>query len=217
MHILNKCRNIFIDFDGVVVDSNKFKEKAIEKSIFKIAGKNQKSIKAINYFNVNAGVSRHKKLSLFFNSHDTSSIMKIYSQECINFFTVNPPTIGLNEFLNCIKKSNSLIKIYILSGGEENEIKLFLKKNNLLKFFEGILGSEQSKSDHLKNLKAKENDIFIGDSKNDLKVSLQIGLKFILFEKYKSFKSFPSQELINGNVYIRTKNFQTLINNLCYE
>ena len=125
--------------------------------------------------------------------------------------------MGFNEFLYFIKKNNSLIKIYILSGGEENEIKLFLKKNNLLTFFEGILGSEQSKSDHLKNLKAKENDIFIGDSKNDLKVSLQIGLKFILFEKYKSFKSFPSQELINGNVYIRTKNFQSLINNLCYE
>ena len=53
MQILNKCRNIFIDFDGVVVDSNKFKEKAIEESIFKIAGRNQKSIDAIDYFNKN--------------------------------------------------------------------------------------------------------------------------------------------------------------------
>ena len=217
MNILNQCNNIFIDFDGVVVDSNKFKEKAIEKSIFEIVGKNQTSIRAINYFNENAGISRHKKLSIFFDSYDTSAILKIYSQECINFFKIKTPTIGLDKFLTCIKQSNSLIKTYILSGGEENEIKLFLEKNNLLKFFEGILGSEQSKFNHLKNLKAKENDIFVGDSKNDLKVSLQIGLKFILFEKYKSFKSFPSQDLINGNVYIRTKNFQTLVNNFCYE
>ena len=216
MNILNQCKNIFIDFDGVIVDSNKFKEKAIEKSIFKIAGKNQKSINAINYFNINAGISRHKKLSVFFNLEDTSAIMRIYSQECVNFFTIKTPTKGLHEFLNCIKQNNSLTKIYILSGGERSEIKLFLKNNNLLKFFEGILGSEQSKSDHLLNLKAKENDIFIGDSKNDLKVSLQSGLKFILFEEYKSFNSFPSQELINGNVYIRTKNFQTLINNFCH-
>ncbi len=216
MNILNQCENIFIDFDGVVVDSNEFKEKAIEKSIFAIIGKNQKSIDAINYFNINAGLSRHKKLSKFFNSDDVAEIMKIYSQKCINFFSIKTPTIGLDEFLDYIKRNNSLIKIYILSGGEESEIKLFLKKNYLLDFFEGILGSEQSKSDHLKNLKAKENDIFIGDSKNDLKVSLQRGIKFILFENYKSLNSFPSQELINGNVYVRTKNFQTLINNLCY-
>ena len=37
MHILNKWRNIFIDFEGVVFDSNKFKENAIEKSMSKIA------------------------------------------------------------------------------------------------------------------------------------------------------------------------------------
>ena len=210
-------RNIFIDFDGVIVDSNKFKEKAIEKSIFAITGRNQKSIDAINYFNINAGISRHKKLSKFFNLDDVSAIMKIYSKECIKFFTIKTPTTGLDEFLDYIKQNNSLIKIYILSGGEKSEIKLFLKKNYLFNFFEDILGSEQSKSDHLKNLRAKENDIFIGDSKNDLKVSLQNGIRFILFEKYKSLKSFPSQDQINGNVYKRTKNFQTLIKNFCYE
>ena len=32
MSILEKCEKIFIDFDGVVVDSNHFKEKAIQKS-----------------------------------------------------------------------------------------------------------------------------------------------------------------------------------------
>ena len=143
--------------------------------------------------------------------------MKIYSQECIDFFTTETPTIGLNDFLNFIKQKNSLIKIYILSGGEESEIKIFLKKNYLIKFFEDILGSEQSKSNHLKNLKANANDIFIGDSKNDLKVSLQSGVKFILFEQYKSINAFPSQELINGNVYLRTKNFKTLINSFYYE
>ena len=42
MTILHKCKNIFIDFDGVIVDSNKFKEKAIEKSIFKLSGNNKK-------------------------------------------------------------------------------------------------------------------------------------------------------------------------------
>ena len=63
---LEKCNKVFIDFDGVIVDSNKFKELAIEKSIYKIIGRNNKSIEAINYFNINAGISREIKLSLFF-------------------------------------------------------------------------------------------------------------------------------------------------------
>ena len=211
MNIFDQCKKIFIDFDGVVVDSNHFKEKAIQNSIFKLVGKNQKSIDAINYFNINAGISRHKKLSKFFSSSEIFKIMKIYGSECNNFYTMTSPTIGFNTFLESIKKTNCLIKIYILSGGEKNEIKFFLEKNNLIKFFEEILGSEKSKSKHLEDKQASENDIFIGDSKNDLKASTKSGLKFILFEQYKSLKSFPSEEQINDNVYIRTKNFKTLI------
>ena len=140
--------------------------------------------------------------------------MKIYSKECNHFFSIATPTMGLRNFLDFIKIKKSQIKIFILSGGEKNEIKIFLKNNHLLKFFDDVLGSEKNKYDHLKNKQASVNDIFIGDSKNDLQVSLRSGLNFILFEQYKSLRSFPSEELIKDNVYIRTKNFQTLINNL---
>ena len=212
MCLLYKCKNIFIDFDGVIVDSNKFKEEAIEKSIQKLFGNNKKSKEAVNYFNANAGISRKKKLSKFFNEQEVLEIMKIYSVQCDNFFSKATPTEGLVSFLNYIQLQNKNIKIYVLSGGEKNEINLFLKQNKIIQFFEEILSSEKNKLDHLKNKQATENDIFIGDSKNDLKVSLQSGICFILFEGYKSLKSFPSSEKINEDVYIRTENFQTLIN-----
>ena len=211
MTILHKCKNIFIDFDGVIVDSNKFKEKAIEKSIFKLSGNNKKREEAINYFNANAGISRKKKLSKFFDERDVLEIMKMYSEECDNFFSSAIPTDGLVSFLKYIQLRHKNIKIYILSGGEKNEINLFLKKNNLLQFFEDILSSEQSKLDHMKEIKVSINDIFIGDSKNDLKTSLQSGINFVLFEGYKSLESFPSETLIKKNNLIRTKNFRTLL------
>ena len=211
MHNLKKCKKIFFDFDGVIVDSNKFKEKAIEKSIFKLSGNNKKREEAINYFNANAGISRKKKLSKFFDERDVLEIMKIYSEECDNFFSSAIPTDGLVSFLKYIQLRHKNIKIYILSGGEKNEINLFLKKNNLLQFFEDILSSEQSKLDHIKEIKVSINDIFIGDSKNDLKTSLQSGINFVLFEGYKSLESFPSETLIKKNNLIRTKNFRTLL------
>ena len=43
---LEICKKIFIDFDGVIVDSNKFKEIAIEKSIYDAIGINKKSKEA---------------------------------------------------------------------------------------------------------------------------------------------------------------------------
>ena len=88
---------------------------------------------------------------------------------------------------------------------------MFLDKNKLLYFFEGILASEKSKSIHLEEKLVSNDDIFIGDSKNDLNTSLKVGLKFILIEEYKSVASFPEDSLIKDKVFLNTKNFESLI------
>ena len=207
-------KNLFIDFDGVIVDSNKFKEIAIEKLILKLLGANEKNTKAINFFNINAGISREKKLSKFFKDEDVSKILKLYAEECNYFFSKAHSTDGLNEFLGIIKNKNKNLKIFVLSGGEKKEIIFFLKKNLLLKFFDEILASEKNKLDHLIEKQVSDNDIFIGDSSNDLKAALKIGLKFILFGKYKSLKSFPSKYLIRDHVLFETSNFRSLINEI---
>ena len=119
---------------------------------------------------------------------------------------------GLREFLEDIRVKYKNINLYILSGGEKEEITLFLRKNLIFDYFEDVLASEKSKLDHLKDKDVSENDIFIGDSKNDLKTALQLDLKFILFAKYKSFESFPSKESIKDNVLLETENFKSILN-----
>ncbi len=204
-------KKIFIDFDGVIVDSNEFKETAIKNSIFKLLGRNEKTLEAINYFNVNAGIARNFKLSKFFNEETVSQILKIYSEECFNFFTKTTPTLGCREFLDYVKCIDNNIKFYVLSGGEKGEIEFFLKKNLLLDYFEEILASEKNKVDHLKEKGVSKNDIFIGDSNNDLKVALKIDINFILFRKYRSLKSFPSKQSIDNHFFLETDNFKSLI------
>lgn len=211
---LDNCKLIFIDFDGVIVDSNNFKEVAIKKSIYDEMGKNKRSNEALKYFNKFAGVSRKIKLSKFFNNDDSYRILKKYSFLCENFFNKEIPTIGLIEFLDYIENNFKNINIFILSGGEKKEIESFLLKNNLLKYFADILSSEKSKQVHLEDIKATKNDIFIGDSLSDVKASLKIGIQFILLEDYKSNASFPSEKIINDNVLFRTNNFKTLLGKL---
>ena len=211
---LKICNKVFIDFDGVIVDSNKFKELAIEKSIYKIIGKNNKSIEAINYFNINAGMSREIKLSLFFSKNIVNKILKLYSMECNNFFLKVNPTNGLDAFLKYLKNNHKKLKIFILSGGDQKEINSFLKRHYLISYFDEILASNKSKINHLRDKQVCQNDIFIGDSIGDLNSSLEFGLKFILFEGYKSKKSFPDRELIKQNVFLKTKNFVTLLDKI---
>ena len=63
--ISKNTRKIFLDFDGVLVDSNKYKEISIEKSI-KFYEKNLEIIKnSVGFFNANAGLAREGKLRKF--------------------------------------------------------------------------------------------------------------------------------------------------------
>ena len=211
------CKNIFIDFDGVIVDSNEFKEKAIEESISKLFGNHKKSIEAIDYFNINAGLSRNYKLSKFYNKNQVSQIMKLYGQKCKNFFLKANPTLGFEKFVKYINKNHKNIKIFVLSGGEETEIISFLRRHYLLKYFEEILASKKSKLLHLKNKQVATNDIFIGDSHNDLMASLSVGMKFILIEEYKSLKSYPKEDLIKHNGFLKIKNFESIMKKLSDE
>ena len=211
---LRKCKKLFIDFDGVIVDSNKFKEIAIKKSIFKLLGKNKRNIEVINYFNKNAGISRKIKLKKFYDDKQVLKILEIYTKECQKFFFQAKPSNGLEAFIDYLKNNFKNIKIYILSGGEDFEIRDFLKNNFLLKYFEDILASNQSKIAHLRSLEVTENDIFIGDSHNDLKAAIKVGIKFILIEEYKSLNSFPSKALIKKNAFLQTENFKSLMDQI---
>ena len=125
---LQKCEKLFIDFDGVIVDSNKFKELAIEKSIYKFMGINKTSIEAINYFNINAGVSRVKKLSLFYDDAIVKKILDSYSEQCRVFSSGNTNKRIKKAFFNIKKKNQNHIKIFILSGGEKKRFIYFLRK-----------------------------------------------------------------------------------------
>lgn len=207
---LEKCKKVFIDFDGVVVDSNRFKELAIERSVYKLLKRKESANKAIDYFNQNAGKSRKKKLLLFFEEKLVLKIMELYSRECEEFFQKAIPTKGFKDFILSIKNKKNNILLYILSGGEKQEIETFLLKNNLLEFFDDVLSSDKEKLDHLKEIKVSRDDIFIGDSQNDLHAAKNAGLNFILMEEFKSKESYPSEELIKANVFLKTKNFVTL-------
>ncbi|MAR84916.1 MAG: hypothetical protein CL869_01810 [Cytophagia bacterium] len=211
--ISKNFENIFIDFDGVILDSNKFKEEAIENVIFDLFGKYDYNRKAIKYFNEFAGIGRKKKLLKFFNEDEVVNILNLYNSKCKNYLTHAKPTIGFKDFLIYFKNEFKNTNLYILSGSESNEIEYFLRKNFILNYFRGILASEKSKLNHLLSMTLKSDDIFIGDSKSDLKAAMFVNMQFILMEGFRSDNSYPAENNSYKNIY-KTENFFTLLNYL---
>ena len=201
LDISKNTKNILIDFDGVLVDSNKFKESAIEKSILSLFDKNERIIKSISYFNKYAGLSREKKLLRFFETKDVKKIMVNYGLLCREFYSITKPTFGSLKFLNQLKFEFPYLNLFILSGGEKDEILTFLKKNKLIHFFSGLLCSEDSKSRHIEKNNFSSNDIFFGDSKSDLYAAKENNIKFIYISEFSSKNSRPNQnELVYASL-----------------
>ena len=212
----NFCQNLFIDFDGVIVDSNLIKEKLISQSINYIDNENEINDYAIDYFNKNAGIDRIKKLEKFYEKDIVEKIAANYSKNFRKIIPKLKPTKCFIEFIEYFKNQRPNIKIYILSGGDKNEIKEFLEINKLSFYFDDILSSEKSKFEHLEFLKAKSDDIFIGDSNKDLEAAKAFNLNFILMEGYKSLESFPKELLLEKDEILRVLNFCSLLA-LCKE
>ena len=189
LFITENTKNIFFDFDGVLVDSNKSKEISIKKAIQNNCNDKKKIIDALTFFNKYAGISREKKLKKFFQPKVIKKIMDDYSLLCYEFYEVANPTKGSYEFIQNLSKLTQKINLFILSGGEKGEIKRFIKRNNMNHFFKGILSSEDNKINHIKKTKPSEDDIFFGDTFSDLNASRKSRINFVYVYGFKSKKS----------------------------
>ena len=106
-------KKIFLDFDGVIVNSNYFKEMAISDSIFEVVDNSKLNNEAINYFNEFAGLGRNVKLNRFFSTKEVASILALYNLKCTEFYLSSLPTLGCISLLKKIKFINSKVKIYM--------------------------------------------------------------------------------------------------------
>ena len=140
-------KQIFIDFDGVICDTNRIKKNNIFNATKKVT--DLKTAKLFtNYFISNNGLPREYKLNLFFKDK------KIEYLILTEYILLNKNLIhadiasGLENFLKKNKQSN----IYILSGGSLEEITEFLKFKSIDKYFTKILCGPLTKKENFRLL-----------------------------------------------------------------
>lgn len=185
---MKKYKAIIFDYDGVLAESNEIKTDAF-RQIFKDE-EFEKVDKFVKYHKENEGVSRVEKIKFFYKSILKNKILKknieIKAKEFSNIVQKKivkcEKVKGSNEFL---KKNFKKINLFISTGTPEEEIIRILKKTNIYDLFKTVLGSPNTKKQHISfilknnNLSPKE-VVFIGDSKTDYCAAKSFDMDFIL-------------------------------------
>lgn len=177
--------NIFIDCDGVILDSNHIKESNISQVLTKHLS-NQILTECLEYFNANPGIPREEKLRKYIQSeHLLSKILDEYNTLNLKSLQNAKLVDGVLDFLNAMRKKGK--KVYMVSGGSEDELLSIFSNKNLLHYFDEILGGPKSKAENIRLLNYQGNSIFIGDSQLDLEVASFYKMDFIFVSGYTNY------------------------------
>lgn len=180
---------VILDCDGVIFDSNLLKVEAFRNALVNYP---VKTVEAFSkYFKNNFGISRYHHVKVFiedflnqkFDEDLYQSILKNYSDSCKVLYSETNYTDSLLEFLQYYKNK----KLYVASGGDEEELNEVFRTKNIHHYFEEILGSPRNKRDLVAEIilqNPKKKILMIGDAKSDFLASQANSIDFIYMNKY---------------------------------
>ena len=203
-------KNIFFDFDGVIIDSMPVREYGF-RTIFQDFDAKLVD-RLIEFHELNGGLSRFVKIRFFFeellNTSINDNAIITYAD---NFSTLMKEKLTNNKYLiketvDFLSNNYKQYNLHIVSGSEENELRYLCEKLNIAIYFKSIHGSPTHKNKLVENLFI-ENDynknetILIGDSINDYDAAYINGINFygynntelkeksyIYIDSFKNFK-----------------------------
>jgi len=184
---MKNFKNIFWDFDGVIIDSMAIREKGF-REIF--SGYDSILVdKLIAYHECNGGLSRFVKIRYFYEEILRISI----DDETINSLAKNFSHIMRRDLINkdflikdsvdFIEKTKNIFNFHIASGSEHEELNFLCKALEIDEFFVTINGSPEEKNKiiasliELNNYKKNETMV-IGDSINDFDAAVYNNISF---------------------------------------
>ena len=201
-----KVEQIIFDFDGVIVDSHKIKDRGFYELFSKYGKKIAKKIQLYHLNNI--GKSRFlkfnyilknilkqkpskKKIKMLSNQFDKITIKKIIKLKTVP------------HLLTFLKNNNNELIYHISTGTPQDLIIKILKKKNLFSYFEKICGSPSPKINHIKEIKKnRKKTLFIGDSYEDYLSCKKTKTPFILREHNENKKIFENKK------FFKIKNFK---------
>ena len=204
MNNIKKYKSLIFDCDGVILNSNKLKIEAFRKILQKF---NPIAVEElINYLKNNFGTSRYVLLDMFLKNivlkyeknhlkedEDIKKLIQDYSNESkILLFNSE-----VAKDLKKLREVTSNIPWFIVSGGDQEELREVFKYKKLYHYFNGgIYGSPKKKIDiikhHIQKGIIKHPALMIGDSKLDHLAAKHNQIDFIFASEWSCFRDYAS-------------------------
>ena len=194
---LSKYKNVILDFDGVILDANS--QRKLNMKLVLDENLNQElSILTYDYFSKNSGVSRNVKLGKFIKDKFVlNKVLKEYYELNLSTLPKCQLVKGVKEF---IMKYHNSKKIFILTGADEEEVKILVSDKNLNNYIFYLGGGPKSKIQHLKEIQLEGDTIFFGDSKYDNFTASEYKFDFVFVNGYTNTKEKNLEYSLIGKV-----------------
>ena len=191
---ISSYKSIIFDCDGVILNSNQIKTEAFYQTVLPYG--EDLARKFVSYHRENGGISRNKKFQYFIeniaattpNDLEMTELLSRYASIVVEALT----KCEICEDLEILRKQNMGVKWFVVSGGNELEIKEVFKKKNIIQFFDGgIFGSPKSKDCIFQTLTGENvidfPAIYLGDSRYDHEVASKYLIDFLFIHGWTEF------------------------------
>tara|TARA_Y100001934_G_C12127257_1_gene666082 strand:+ start:156 stop:803 length:648 start_codon:yes stop_codon:yes gene_type:complete len=190
---------IFLDFDGVIVESTKIKSEAFQE----LYAQHKNVLEYImDYHAAHEGISRYEKirychkefLGISLSDEELETLTEKYSllvKQAVIDCDVVP---GALEFLRLY---SSRAPFFLISGTPEEELRDIMLERALARYFVSIHGSPRKKAPTINELIGlhqldKKRCLFVGDAMIDYLAAKATGIKFIGRVKQGNVSPFPN-------------------------
>lgn len=194
---LAEYKSIIFDCDGVVLDSNKIKTQAFY-NVASTYGSNV-ATELVQFHVKNGGVSRYKKFEYFFKNILNKTNYDVELESLVNAYADNVYSALLNSNvtpgLEQLRESTRSSRWFIVSGGDQDELRRVFKHKKLYEYFDGgIYGSPDSKEEILERQLDEGNvlkpALFLGDSKYDHIAASKYDIDFVFVYEWTEYKQW---------------------------
>jgi len=189
--IIENYQTIILDCDGVIFDSNRFKNKAFAEVLLSNKFSRSQVATFIDYHKRNGGISRYAKFEFFqreivkqpFNEVLHQSMLHEFADQCRVQYLSSSFTEGFVPLIQQLHQHRK--HIFIASGSDEEELRYVFSQRNFHHYFNAIYGSPKPKEEIIKSILTDHpNCLFVGDSIIDLAIARTLAIDFLALKGY---------------------------------
>lgn len=187
---MNKEIVFFWDFDGVLLDSNKVRDKGFIDVLSEFP--KQQVDQLLAFHRVNGGLSRYVKFRYFFEEVRGESITEDEVNKWASLFSKQmkqllvDDSLLIRETIDFIQKNHQLFPMHIVSGSDGKELRFLSEALKISSYFNSIDGSPTPKKQLVANVILNhgydiKNCLLIGDSINDYEAAEENRITFYAY------------------------------------